>query len=1486
MAAPVVVIAITSGTRWRVPVDCTSATIEVIGGGSVGGGAYSKTNTVSLTPLSLAYINIGAGGGNPAGDTWFNKATNAAPSSTTNGALAKGAIGFPPSCGGVQTAYGGLASDGVGDLKYSGGAGLASLTCSGFTVYSFGGAAGPNGAGGNGYQSTSPTYGGGGGANGGASATGRDGGNNRLGTGGGTGGASPTAGTNGGGGGGNSSSVVGGAGSADLVWTDYLGNQYGPAGGNGAPSANPPFIGNAGVKYGGGGGQASSTGGQGLIIITYTPAVTIGNSYTEVLNTNGPTDVSTPSRWRIPYGVETVTIHAIGSGSVGSASNFNGGGGGAYATSAVDVSTLNNTGAYYLNYFTSSGLGLFGGSDAWFNKSSSSAPTSTTDGALAKGATYAGSTGGQASSSVGTTKYSGGNGGNGGGTTINKGGGGGGSAGPSGAGKNGGNVFSVTNASGSGGGGGGSNGGSSTAGGNSTAAATAGAGGAGTSGSGGGAAGTTTTNAGNGSNGGGGGGGKNTTGRTNGGNGAMQAIWTDSGTSVQYGPSGGGGGNAALTATNYGNPGVPSYGGGCGAYISSLGVSYAGQPILVLQYTITKAVPTIYDVSISESASGAETTSSALSNTVYGSIEESASGADTPSNIKAKTIVITSGTLWTVPADCTSATVECIGPGGRGGGSYARTNNVTLTPRSNVYINVGGPSYGSSTWFNKTANTAPTAGQTDRGALAVGSGGSSGCGTFNIVGGLAANSVGDVKYDGGGARFGYSYCAFSESSTSIFYSYGGAAGPQGPGGSGLQSGTTFGGGGGANGGGAGTSTSGGNNSFGTGGGANNGGTGSNGGGGGPNGAIGTGLGSYDPVWIDSYSLLSYGPSSGSGGSASYSTACSGAGVGSVTRGAGGGAFGGSLGIIVVTYVPATITPGTYTETFPVKALFSGTQSVWYTPFAAQNVKIEIIGNGNYGPARGGVYVSSTLAPARLYLSYIDPRYGDLYASTTGFTLPTSPSEGAYAASNGLSSSSVGTTKYSGGAPGANTYDSVYDSYLLGGGGGAAGPDGPGSDGGAGYSGYIANTPSGAGGGGSASGAGQSTGSAGTLTAGGAGGSITGGTGGTGGTAASKNGTAGTNGGGGGGAFYSNVTGSGTGGLGSQRNVWTDSFNGLIYGPWGGTGGIKADFSYDSTVRGGGGSSGNNGTWGVIVLTYTIPQNNSTITEASSAADSVSAGFLYSASIAESASGVDAITSTVTFSLSVSELASALDSINGGLSFSSSILESAAGADVADSVASFVGTIAETAAGLDVVSGNVFFSVAVTETASGVEAVSATATFSLDIAETAAGLDSISSTGTFDISVSESASGVDNVSSVATIAASIAETAAGADLAVANILFTLTVSESASGADASTSALAYTAIINEIASGLDALGINGTFNIAVVESAAGQDSISNIGSFGIAVVEAATGAEVMTARLAWEPIDDSQTPNWNTISPAQTPGWTSIDDTQNPGWTPT
>lgn len=121
MATQVLLI---SGSSWSVPDDCTSATVECIGGGAGGGesvggaGAdYAKLDAISLTPGANIPMQIGAAGtsGGAGGDTWFSTA------------------------GTVQAKGGGSASTSVGDTTFAGGT---------TTSAGGGGAAGPSGAGG------------------------------------------------------------------------------------------------------------------------------------------------------------------------------------------------------------------------------------------------------------------------------------------------------------------------------------------------------------------------------------------------------------------------------------------------------------------------------------------------------------------------------------------------------------------------------------------------------------------------------------------------------------------------------------------------------------------------------------------------------------------------------------------------------------------------------------------------------------------------------------------------------------------------------------------------------------------------------------------------------------------------------------------------------------------------------------------------------------------------------------------------------------------------------------------------------------------------------------------------------------------------------------------------------------------------------------------------------------------------------------------
>ena len=217
----------------------------ILGGTSGAGGAYSAITTLSgLTASGTAYVKVGAPG-DP--DTWFNKSSNAAPASTADGILAKGATTGP-----------GSGASSIGTTKFSGGD-------NGAAGAGGGGAGGPAGVGLDGVNGSST-------AAGGAGNNGQTGGGA-----GGTGGASATE---------------GGAGS---IWTQTSDNATaGPGGGGGGgTSANAGHVGKAGGLYGAGGGgggrgvtnPAGGAGRQGIIIFQYNTGSSASIAATESQDT-------------------------------------------------------------------------------------------------------------------------------------------------------------------------------------------------------------------------------------------------------------------------------------------------------------------------------------------------------------------------------------------------------------------------------------------------------------------------------------------------------------------------------------------------------------------------------------------------------------------------------------------------------------------------------------------------------------------------------------------------------------------------------------------------------------------------------------------------------------------------------------------------------------------------------------------------------------------------------------------------------------------------------------------------------------------------------------------------------------------------------------------------------------------------------------------------------------------------------------------------
>jgi hypothetical protein len=525
--------AIYSGTTWKVPPDCKKIQIECVGSGSNNGngGAYSKTQQITVTPGSTIYLQIGANGG----DTWVNVTSNSTPGSTSVGCLASGGNTDP----GLHI------SSGLGDLKYRGGFGNVS--------YGFGGgAAGPNGNGGDAvYDSGTGIFIAGGANNGGPFVT-------------------------------STSYYSAVAGQISTFGFDYVNAAYGSYGGS------TPYNDGCSINGGGGGGQAPQFnnsfyfGGFGAVYISFTPSFLKAGTYQEVVTTIGA------GIFRFPLGTTQITFEGIGAGASGNSygtatAPINGGGGGGYARTTLNFNRESKSKIAWLNVGYAVTSSAF--KHTWANITSNAEPTSSAQGIRAASASdYRG--GGIVTSNIGQVVALGGYGGLGMSTTSanHKGGGGGGAAYNGFAGGTGGNAYSYTTTTGgSGGGGGGS---ASTAaggtGGTGTSAGTGGVGG--TGGGAGGAGGTTTTLVGSsGTNGGGGGAGAYKS-ATQGLSGAAGSTYQPASWPSGYGPGGGGGGGGSNTTNSGGTGGAGgTYGGGGGAGDN---IGNGGQGIIVITYTI------------------------------------------------------------------------------------------------------------------------------------------------------------------------------------------------------------------------------------------------------------------------------------------------------------------------------------------------------------------------------------------------------------------------------------------------------------------------------------------------------------------------------------------------------------------------------------------------------------------------------------------------------------------------------------------------------------------------------------------------------------------------------------------------------------------------------------------------------------------------------------------------------------------------------------
>ena len=318
--------------------------------------------------------------------------------------------------------------------------------------------------------------------------------------------------------------------------------------------------------------------------------------------------------------------------------------------------------------------------------------------------------------------------------------------------------------------------------------------------------------------------------------------------------------------------------------------------------------------------------------------------------LQPKTIILTSGSSWTVPADWNNTfnTVAVIGAGGGGlngtagvagatgstispfnggnggaggaggagggGGAYSLKNNVVLAANATIAINVGTSGVGISggdTYFNGTSCSAASA--CAKGGAAGGTGGS------------ATSGVGDTKFSGGIAAGGTAGAAGAPglggvNGSRTWGGAGGAGGASGAGGAGGGAGGPHGAGANASGTSGGTGDAGNTaaaangtqytSSIGAGGGANApggvaGGAGGFGRGNDPTGVVVDDPGSPGGAGSSGGHAGSYGAGGAGGSGGSGGGGGAGEGKAGGAGGAGGAGSAGSGGLIVITYTPAS-----------------------------------------------------------------------------------------------------------------------------------------------------------------------------------------------------------------------------------------------------------------------------------------------------------------------------------------------------------------------------------------------------------------------------------------------------------------------------------------------------------------------------------------------------------------------------------------------------
>jgi hypothetical protein len=182
---------------------------------------------------------------------------------------------------------------------------------------------------------------------------------------------------------------------------------------------------------------------------------------------------------------------------------------------------------------------------------------------------------------------------------------------------------------------------------------------------------------------------------------------------------------------------------------------------------------------------------------------------------------------------------------------------------------------------------------------------------------------------------------------------------------------------------------------------------------------------------------------------------------------------------------------------------------------------------------------------------------------------------------------------------------------------------------------------------------------------------------------------------------------------------------------------------------------------------------SAVTEAAVAADALGTAATMGESLAEAAAAADALVGGKLTSNQLTEAASAADALATALTAANALTEAATAGDALASVQTMVEALAEAASAADALASALTAEAATTEAATAAEALAQVATLQEAVAEAAAAADAladqlISGGATYNEPISEGASAAEALSTTQVFAPSLAEGAAAADALVSGL----------------------------------------------------------------------------------------------------------------------